>query len=125
MLMVNDMYPSKRTLADELGAGWCDSSRIRRVKADVLMPTGAGGTLASDEIDPLGAGAVLGPSKCRLADADSAARLAARGVLYAPDHVINGGASSTSVTRARPSRRECSSMSSAGSSTRSSTSEPA
>ena len=42
-------------------------------------------------IDALDARAVCGPANNPLADRSGADRLAARGVLYAPDFVVNGG----------------------------------
>ena len=55
------------------------------------MPAGIGGLLTDEVIDALDARAVCGPANNPLADHSGADRLAARGILYAPDFVVNAG----------------------------------
>ena len=55
------------------------------------MPAGIGGVLDDDVIDALAARAVCGPANNPLAERSGADRLAARGILYAPDFVVNAG----------------------------------
>lgn len=91
VLTVTDVNPAKRTLAAELGAAWVEPGEVHLVPADVFVPAGIGGVLTDDVIDALDARAVCGPANNPLADRSGADRLAARGVLYAPDFVVNAG----------------------------------
>ena len=59
--------------------------------ADLFVPAGIGGLLTDEVIDALEARAVCGPANNPLADHSGAARLAGRGILYAPDFVVNAG----------------------------------
>ena len=91
VLTVTDVNPAKRALAAELGAAWVEPGDVHLVPADVFVPAGIGGVLTEDVIDALDARAVCGPANNPLADRSGADRLAARGVLYAPDFVVNAG----------------------------------
>lgn len=90
-LTVTDVNPAKRDLAIELGADWIAPGEEHLVPADVFVPAGIGGLLTDDVIDALDAKAVCGPANNPLADHSGAERLAARGILYAPDFVVNAG----------------------------------
>ena len=90
-LTVTDVNPAKRDLAAELGAMWVEPSGEHLVPADVFVPAGIGGVLHDEVIDALAARAVCGPANNPLADREGAERLAARGILYAPDFVVNAG----------------------------------
>ncbi|GAA3629638.1 Glu/Leu/Phe/Val dehydrogenase dimerization domain-containing protein [Microbacterium awajiense] len=90
-LAVTDVNPVKRDLAVELGASWCPPGEEHLVPADVFVPAGIGGLLTDDVIDSLDARAVCGPANNPLAHRSGAERLAARGILYAPDFVVNAG----------------------------------
>ena len=90
-LTVTDVNPAKRDLAAELGADWVSPGEEHLVPADVFVPAGIGGLLTDDVIDALDAKAVCGPANNPLADHSGAARLAGRGILYAPDFVVNAG----------------------------------
>jgi leucine dehydrogenase len=83
--------PAKRDLAAELGADWVSPGEEHLVPADVFVPAGIGGLLTDEVIDALDAKAVCGPANNPLADHSGAARLAGRGILYAPDFVVNAG----------------------------------
>lgn len=91
VLTVTDVNPAKRALAAELGAAWVEPGEVHLVPADVFVPAGIGGVLTDEVIDALDARAVCGPANNPLADRSGADRLAARGVLYAPDFVVNAG----------------------------------
>ncbi|MEU1972808.1 Glu/Leu/Phe/Val dehydrogenase dimerization domain-containing protein [Microbacterium sp. NPDC019599] len=90
-LTVTDVNPAKRDLALELGAAWAEPGAEHLVSADVFVPAGIGGVLTDDVIDALDARAVCGPANNPLAAHDGADRLAERGILYAPDFVVNAG----------------------------------
>lgn len=91
VLTVTDVNPAKRELASTLGATWVEPGGEHLVDADVFVPAGIGGVLTDEVIDALHAKAVCGPANNPLADHSGAERLAGRGILYAPDFVVNGG----------------------------------
>lgn len=91
VLTVTDVNPAKRHLARELGAHWAEPGTEHLVAADVFVPAGIGGLLTDEVIDALAARAVCGPANNPLADRSGAERLAGRGILYAPDFVVNAG----------------------------------
>jgi leucine dehydrogenase len=77
--------------ARELGAQAVSPEDIMTVEADILSPNALGAVLNADTIPGLRVAAVAGGANNQLAtDADGAA-LAARGILYAPDYVVNAG----------------------------------
>ncbi|SMQ71174.1 leucine dehydrogenase [Plantibacter sp. VKM Ac-1784] len=90
-LIVADVDPSRRTLADELGARWVSADDVLVTPAEVFVPAALGGVLTATTIDVLAVRAVVGPANNQLAVRDGADRLAERGILYAPDFVVNAG----------------------------------
>ncbi|ARS26058.1 Leu/Phe/Val dehydrogenase [Sphingomonas sp. KC8] len=78
-------------LATILGARTVATSDILRVEADVFSPCALGAILDETSIPLLSAPVVAGAANNQLATKADGARLHARGVLYAPDYVINGG----------------------------------
>lgn len=78
-------------LAAELGAEVAGTDEILAVEADVVSPNALGAILDEASIAALRAPVVAGGANNQLATAQDGARLAARGVLYAPDYVINAG----------------------------------
>lgn len=91
LLTVTDVNPAKRDLAIDLDAQWCEPGQEHLVPADVFVPAGLGGLLTDEVIDALDAKAVCGPANNPLAARSGAERLADRGILYAPDFVVNAG----------------------------------
>jgi leucine dehydrogenase len=90
-LFITDIDERKRQLADDLGARWITPDAALTTPADVLVPAGLGGILTDQAIDRLPVKAVVGPANNPLAEHSGAERLAARGILYAPDFVVNAG----------------------------------
>lgn len=90
-LTVTDINPARRAFADEIGATWVEPGAEHLVAGDVFVPAGIGGVLTDEIIDALDVKAVCGPANNPLADRSGADRLAQRGVLYAPDFVVNAG----------------------------------
>ncbi|WP_434810163.1 Glu/Leu/Phe/Val dehydrogenase dimerization domain-containing protein [Microbacterium sp. bgisy189] len=90
-LTVTDVNPDKLHLAAELGATWVAPGTEHTVPAEVFVPAGIGGVLDDETIDALDARAVCGPANNPLAAHSGAQRLADRGILYAPDFVVNAG----------------------------------
>ena len=80
-----------KALADELGADLADSAAIMDVEADVFSPNALGAVLDADTIAGLKVAVVAGAANNQLATPEDGARVAARGILYAPDYVINAG----------------------------------
>lgn len=90
-LSVTDVNLDKKALADELGAAWVGVDEALGLEADLLVPCGLGGVLTDETIDGLRVKGVVGAANNQLADRSGAARLAARGIVWAPDFVVNGG----------------------------------
>ena len=80
-----------KELADELGADLVDSQAIMTVEADVLSPNALGAILTEESIAALRVPVIAGGANNQLATAADGARVHARGILYAPDYVINAG----------------------------------
>ncbi|KAM9863573.1 Glu/Leu/Phe/Val dehydrogenase family protein [Leucobacter sp. BZR 635] len=91
VLTLSDINEGKRELANDLGASWVLPAEAHRVPADVFMPAGVGGMLSPTVIDELDTVAVVGPANNQLAEANGAEQLAGRGILYAPDYLVNAG----------------------------------
>ena len=91
-LVVADVYePNVRRAVDAFGAETVSPDEILFEEADVLAPCALGGVLNAETISDLQAGIIAGAANNQLAtDADGAA-LKARGILYAPDYVVNSG----------------------------------
>ena len=78
-------------LADELGAAAIAPESIIDVECDVFSPNALGGVLDDAGIARLRAPIVAGGANNQLARAEHGDLLAGRGILYAPDYVINAG----------------------------------
>lgn len=78
-------------LARELGAEIVAADAILAVDADVLSPNALGAILNEASIPAIRAPVVAGGANNQLATPEDAVRLQARGILYAPDYVINAG----------------------------------
>ncbi|WP_324808067.1 amino acid dehydrogenase [Sphingomonas sp. LY29] len=78
-------------LAAETGAAIVDPSSILSIEADVVSPCALGAILTEESIAALNTPIVAGGANNQLATAQDGQRLAARGILYAPDYVINAG----------------------------------
>ncbi len=80
-----------RAYAARLGATAVPVADIARVAADVFSPNALGAGLDAATIAGLNVAIVAGAANNQLATPDDGARIAARGILYAPDYVINAG----------------------------------
>jgi leucine dehydrogenase len=65
--------------------------RVLEAEVDVYSPCAVGGTLDADSIPRLACRAVAGCANNQLAEPSDADLLHARGILYAPDYVVNAG----------------------------------
>ena len=75
----------------ELDAQVVDIDAIFAVDADVFVPCALGGAVNAQTLSMLKAKIICGAANNQLATADMAEGLAARGILYCPDYVVNGG----------------------------------
>jgi leucine dehydrogenase len=80
-----------KALAEELGADLADSAAIMDVEADVFSPNALGAILTEDSIARLRVPIVAGGANNQLATAADGQRIHDRGIIYAPDYVINAG----------------------------------
>lgn len=78
-------------LAAELGAETAHADEILALAADIISPNALGAILTETSIASLQTGIVAGGANNQLATPEDGARLHARGILYAPDYVINAG----------------------------------
>ena len=90
-LLVSDVDPSRRPLADHLGARWISPERALEADAEILAPCALGGFLDDETVPRLRCRIVAGAANNQLADDVIADTLAAKGILWAPDFVVNAG----------------------------------
>lgn len=76
---------------EQWGAKEVSDEEIYSVKCDILAPCALGATLNYKTIPTLGCRAVAGAANNQLLDDKCGEDLRARGILYAPDFIINGG----------------------------------
>ncbi len=74
-----------------LGATPVDPQAIYDTEADLFAPNAIGGILNEGTIPRLRVRAICGSANNQLATPEDGARLVARGILYAPDYVVNAG----------------------------------
>ena len=82
---------SSDKLADTVGGTVVETAAILSLEADVLSPCALGAILTEQSIAALNTPVVAGGANNQLATPEDGARLHARGILYAPDYVINAG----------------------------------
>ena len=78
-------------LVREIGAEPLSTARALEEDCDILAPCALGGVLNEKTIPRLQCRAVCGAANNQLADASDDDALAGRGILYAPDFVVNAG----------------------------------
>ena len=80
-----------RLLENVLGAKACSTDEIHCAEVDVFAPCALGGALNSETVKTLKATIVCGAANNQLAEHSLGQTLTTRGVLYAPDYVVNAG----------------------------------
>ncbi|MBM7060086.1 Glu/Leu/Phe/Val dehydrogenase [Pseudomonas sp. UL073] len=91
-LIVSDLDTGRMSLAQEqFGAQLVAPDALLSTPCDILAPCGLGGVLNADSVGQLHCAAVAGAANNQLASGEVADELEARGILYAPDYVINSG----------------------------------
>ncbi len=78
-------------LADEIGGTVVPVDQIMTLEADVLSPNALGGILTAESIAALRVPIVAGAANNQLETAAEGDLIHQRGILYAPDYVINAG----------------------------------
>jgi leucine dehydrogenase len=90
-LVATDVDGSRRHLAQELGARWVRPDRALQASVDVLVPCALGGVFNEETVPELRCKVIAGAANNQLAGDGIADLLAARGILWAPDFVVNAG----------------------------------
>jgi leucine dehydrogenase len=91
-LSIADVDEAKaRKLADAAGGKTVSADEILSLEADVLSPCALGAILDEQSISGLKVPVVAGGANNQLATPQDGQRLHQRGILYAPDYVINAG----------------------------------
>jgi leucine dehydrogenase len=80
-----------KALNEKYGAKIVDKESIYDQDVDVFAPCALGSVINAQTIDRIKAKVVAGAANNQLATRDMGAALQARGILYAPDYVINAG----------------------------------
>ena len=91
-VVVTDAYPPAVDDAVEtFGVKPVEPEEIYEVDCDFFSPCALGATLNEETIPRLNCSAIVGSANNQLATEDDAHLLAERGILYAPDFVVNAG----------------------------------
>ncbi len=91
-LIVTDIDQERvRRAVDDFGAEAVDPKAIYDVEADIYAPCALGATVNDDTIKRLKVGIIAGAANNVLAEERHGQLLEERGILYAPDYVINAG----------------------------------
>lgn len=91
-LVGSDVQEERMAWAEkEFGAKRVPIEEIHRVKCDVFAPCAMGGVLNGHTVGELRCEVVAGSANNQIASPEAAALLTGRGILYAPDYVINAG----------------------------------
>jgi len=91
-LIVADVDSSRvARVAVETGAEVASTAHILSAPADIFAPCALGGVFHADTVEVLRAALVCGAANNQLATPADGERLARRGILYAPDYVVNAG----------------------------------
>ncbi len=90
-LIVTDTYAPTLEDARERGIETVEPDAIYDVECDVFSPCALGGVLNSETIPRLKCAVVAGGANNQLANPSDGVALHDRGILYAPDYVVNAG----------------------------------
>lgn len=92
-----------KRLASELEGGIVAPSAALTTACDVYAPCAVGGRLTAESVPQLACRIVAGSANNQLGMPEDAERLHQRGILYAPDYIINGGGALIFATMDRDS----------------------
>lgn len=92
VVVVADADASRvQRVTDEFGVAGCSTGDILTTQADVLAPCAMGGAINGGNIDTIRARVIAGAANNQLQSDALGELLYQRGILYAPDYVINSG----------------------------------
>jgi glutamate dehydrogenase/leucine dehydrogenase len=87
-VLVSDVDAAR---ASATGCETVSPERVIETEVDIYSPCAVGGTLDARSIPRLACRAIAGCANNQLAEPEDADRLHERGILYAPDYVVNAG----------------------------------
>lgn len=92
-VFIADIYPEKaQEVARNTGATVISAEELFDIECDIFAPAALGGVINEQTIPKLKCEIVAGPANNQLGDEERDTKLLAeRGILYAPDYVINSG----------------------------------
>lgn len=91
-VLINDLNPAKAdAVAREIGAEIVPADTVYDTDCEVYAPCSVGATLNARTIPRLRCKVIAGSANNQLETAEDGERLLARGILFAPDYVVNGG----------------------------------
>jgi leucine dehydrogenase len=91
-VLVADIDPERaQAVAARLGGAAVPADQVFETDCDVYAPCAVGGVLSAETVPRLRCRIVAGSANNQLAEPEAAEVLRARGILYAPDYVINAG----------------------------------
>ena len=90
-VLVADVSPANLARAKTLGVAMTGVAEILAARVDVLAPCALGGVIDHETLPVIRADIVAGAANNQLASAEMAGLLLERGILYAPDYVVNAG----------------------------------
>jgi leucine dehydrogenase len=90
-LVVSDLDVGKRAFAEQIGARWVEADAALGADVDVLVPCALGGIFDEESLPHLRCRVIAGAANNQLAHNRIAGLLAGRGILWAPDFVVNAG----------------------------------
>ncbi|HUQ40406.1 MAG TPA: Glu/Leu/Phe/Val dehydrogenase dimerization domain-containing protein [Acidimicrobiales bacterium] len=89
---VADVVPAAtERVATDFGVEVVPVEKAHAVPCDIYSPCAMGGALSDETIPELACAAVVGSANNQLATATGASELAAAGIVYAPDYIVNAG----------------------------------
>jgi leucine dehydrogenase len=91
-VIVADIDPERaQAVAARVGGAAVPADQVFETDCDVYAPCAVGGTLSVETVPRLRCRIVAGSANNQLAEPEAAELLRTRGILYAPDYVINAG----------------------------------
>jgi leucine dehydrogenase len=87
-VLVSDVEQERATAT---GCETVSPERVLETEVDVYSPCAVGGTLNAESIPGLACRAIAGCANNQLAEPEDGQRLHERGILYAPDYIVNAG----------------------------------
>lgn len=100
VLFADSDPPAVSLYRDALGLTHVPDDQVYTTACDIFAPCAESGILNAETIPQLNCRAVVGGADHQLATTADAARLHARGIVYAPDYVVNSGGVLASIGQA-------------------------